>query len=428
MTSRVAALLALVSVGGLVYLAYALGSDHAPDELIADAEARPELLRTLHERRDSSAIEPSSLPRFWTRTPMPLDVQYSWGGDERTLSGFLEETRSMGFMVLRDGGIVYETYALGADHESIFPIGSASESYTGTLVGIALQQGRIESLDDPVEKYASAFEGTDYGRVRIRDLLMKTSGMDFSPSDGSIYWDHIWMYMNTHFLGKSLDEFTRNIPARSEPGEKFNYTVPDSHVLSAVVRGAWGDEKTYAQIVQEELWEPFGFGGEAFWSRDASGAEGHSLGQCCLSVRLQEFAQLGQIYLENGSFRGQRLFPEDWADRAGRPANDFMEPSKDGPYPHLGYGFQFWVPLGFDDEFAAWGAFGQFLWIDRRNQVVIAQVSAEDVNGANTMEERLRVYRAVADLAMTTRPFETKTARDDSDEASQADALRSDAE
>ena len=427
---RILALLGLLAMAGVGFIVFRPGSAHPPYRLLAmsDPEKRPAVFRNFHELMPSRAIAPSTQPRLWTRIPESLDVSYSWRGKQKTLEEFLTETRAMGFMVLRDGAIVNERYALGTDADSLMTIWSAAKSYTTTMIAIGLHQGRIESLDDRVEKYASGFEGTDYGRISLRHLLMMASGMDFSHTEGFILSDRSWMYMRIQFLDHDMDDFTRNMQANSEPGREFHYLAPDTHVLSAVVRGAWGNEKPYAQIIQEELWEPFGFGGEAFWGQNEAGEEGHAIGQCCLSVRLLEFAQLGQLYLEDGVFRGHQGLPDGWTQMAGRPNAVFQEPSQKGRYPHLGYGLQFWIPVGSDGESMAMGAFGQFLWIDRVNQVVIAQLSAAEQSGSISAEERHRAYRAIAHAVAATRPFEARAARSGARDETQPAAVTIDSD
>ena len=404
---RLILVLTLLAGVALAFLIFRPGSEYPPYRLLGvnNPVQRPEIFRRFHEYLPARAIAPSSQPRLWTRIPETLEVTYTWQDQQKSLADFLDQTHTMAFMVLRDGAIVEERYALGANPNSIMTIWSASKSYTATMIAIALHQGKIQSLDDPVEKYAHQFKGTDYGQVSIRNLLMMASGMDFSHNEGFILSDRTWMYLGIQFLGLDLDEMTARMTARTQAGQEFHYLAPDTHVLSAVVRGAWDNQKTYAQLVQEELWEPFGFGGEAFWVQNQPGEEGHALGHCCLSVRLIEFAQLGQVYLEGGSFRGQRHLPEGWTELAGRPAARFQQPSATGRYPHLGYGLQFWVPLQSDGEFLAMGTFGQNLWIDQQNHVVIAHLSASPMDGGASAEERHRVYRKIAKAAALGRPF-----------------------
>ena len=288
---------------------------------------------------------------------------------------------------MHGGKVVFEEYRGATDSESLFHLWSASKSFTGTLIGMALHEGAIESLDDPVSKYASQFKNSAYGEASIRHVMMMSSGVDFFHFSG--FPERNWMYLRIFRLGHDLDDFAAELGRRVPPGTDFNYLATDTHVLSAVLRGAYG--KPFLEIVQENLWDRVGFAGNAIWSQNVSGAEGVPFGHCCLATRLLDFAQLGEFHLRDGVWNGQRLVPEGWVEMVGAPNAAFQEPTDDSS----GYGMQFWVPHGYNGEFYGAGAFGQYLWIDMRRKVVIAQFAAqmpEDVED----RERDAALRALA--------------------------------
>jgi CubicO group peptidase (beta-lactamase class C family) len=261
-----------------------------------------------------------------------------------------------------------EYYAKGFSAETRNQIWSATKSFTSTLVGMALHDGTIASLDDAVEQYAPQFKGAAYGATSIRHVMMMSSGIDFfhfkgSPNRNDMYWAII-------NAGEDFDQWAGALGRRVPAGTDFNYIATDTHVLSAVVRGAYN--KPYVEIVQEKLWEPGGFGA-AQWGLDAAG---HPMGHCCLSLRLQDFANLGQLYLEDLVLQDESRVGDDWIGMVENAQAPFQEPGIDEQgEAQSGYSFQFWLPAGYDQEFIAAGAFGQYIWTDRKHKFVVAQFS-----------------------------------------------------
>jgi CubicO group peptidase (beta-lactamase class C family) len=336
------------------------------------------------------AAQPRTYPR---NTVDPASISYEYEGKRYPLTHYLDRANITGFMVLADGEVRLEYYAQDFTPETRNHIWSASKSYTSTLVGMALRDGTIESLDDPVEKYAPQFEGTEYGPTSIRHVMMMSSGIDFfhdkgSPDRNAMYWDIIRE-------GQDFDAWSGALGRRVPPGTDFNYIATDTHVLSAVLRGAYG--KTFPEIVQEKLWTPGGFG-DATWGMDH---HGHAMGHCCLSVRLQDFANLGQLYLEDLVINGEATVNDDWIGMIETAQAPFQEPryikNDDGEeILEEGYSFQWWLPLDYDQEFIAKGAFGQYLWTDRKHGFVVAQFSTGQPMLGKKLDIKEEEFEAVA--------------------------------
>jgi len=251
----------------------------------------------------------------------------------------------------------------------------------------------IESLDDPASKYAPQYVGSDYGDTSLWHLLMMSAGMDFNeeyradaPSDVRP------LFFNAFIMRRNPDEMIARIARNRAPGEDNHYTSPNSHVLSAVVRGVY--EGRLAEIVERELWTPLGMTSDASWLQHKPGPEGVAIGYCCLQATSRDYARFGQFYLQDGVWDGAQLLPEGWVDQAGTPTEPFMEPGAT-PYPHRGYGLHFWIPEDYDEEFYAAGVFGQYIWIDRKRGVVIAQNAGDATWGARS-QEAAAVFRAIA--------------------------------
>jgi CubicO group peptidase (beta-lactamase class C family) len=215
---------------------------------------------------------------------------------------------------------------------------------------------------------------------------MMSSGIDFfhynhTPNRAKIMFDIFVRRM-------SFDEMLTKFGRRVESGTDFNYILTDTHVLSRVVEGAYN--KPFADVVQEKLWSPGGFSSDAQWSVDG---DGNPLGQMSLSVTLQDFAHLGQIHLEDLVLDGRQVVNDDWLDMIQNAQAPFQEPRimEDGSYRD-GYSLQWWLPVGYDQEFIARGAAGQYMYVNKKENYVVAQFSGL---GKASTKEQIAFYRAV---------------------------------
>jgi CubicO group peptidase (beta-lactamase class C family) len=343
----------------------------------------------------------AATPRVYKRNTQSIDeVTYELDGQRYTLADYIDKANVSGLMVLRDGEVRLEFYGKGLDAQSRNHIWSATKSFTSTLIGMALFEGKITSLNDPAEKYAPQFKGTAYGETSIRHLLMMSSGIDFFHFKGSP--NRVDMYNDLIQEGGDFDQWAAALPRRVPGGTDFNYIATDTHVLAAVLRGVYG--KPFVEVVQENLWEPFGFG-EAQWGLDW---HGHATGHFALSLTLQDFANLGQMYLEDLKLNGQPTVSDDWFDLVANAQSPTHEPSIDDEGNITeGYSFQFWLPADYDQEFMAVGAFGQTLWIDRKRDFVVAQFSIGGERGQPGISSREKeaVMRALGTFVLRQQQF-----------------------
>lgn len=332
-----------------------------------DAEARAHLFSHWDEVLPYRKLDRSSQPHAFDDRSAPLEITYQHDGEQRTLDDYVERNHVAALLVLADGAIVHDRYRLGAHRGTRWHLWSASKSFTSTVVGRALHTGVLDSIDDLVTKYVPIDGG--YARATIRDVLMMSSGVNFFHHHGSP--DRRDMYRQIWGQGRDLDDFAAELGPRVQPGTDFNYLATDTHVLSMVLRAAYS--QPFHQIVQEQLWDAIGMAGDAFWSQHADGDDGHAFGHACLCPRALEFAQLGQLYVQDGIWNDDRLLPEGYAAASVSPRAPFQEPS----VGERGYGYQWWVPSRSRGEAMALGAFGQMLWVDTERGVSIAQFGAQ---------------------------------------------------
>lgn len=341
-------------------------------------------------------IDASPTPHTFPRAERPLDVSYRFDGERRTLDGFLERITATGLLVLENGRIVHERYLNGADADSRLTSWSVAKSFVGTLVGMAAAEGRIDSLDDPITAYVPELAGTGYDGVPIRDVLRMASGVDFEEVYDDRLSDINRFFLKVFLFGWRADEATADYGRVRPPGEVFHYISLNTQALGMLLR-AVHDGRPLPGILEEKLWHPLG-AGAAFWNVDRDAAGGTALAFCCLNARLQDYARLGQLYLQEGRWRGERLLPADWVRAATEPDAPFLEPGA-SPYPYgpRGYGYHWWVPAGYEPgEYFASGVWGQYIYVSEPDDLVIVRTAVDPRYHRNTAES-IAVFRAIRD-------------------------------
>lgn len=393
-------LFAIVAVVGAAALAaagwyYRPWSPYSPASISAldVPENYPQTFQRMDEILPWASIDTYTVEPF-EHADGTLPLTYEFEEETRELEDFIARSRMLGMTVLHDGRIVAQEFRYGADAQTRFTSWSVAKSFVATLIGKALQDGLIASLDDTAETYAPQFAGTDYGATSLRHLLMMSAGMDFneeySPEAPS---DVRPLFFNAFILGRNVDAMIAEIERNREPGQDQHYTSPNSHVLAAVARAVYGG--TLAEVMGEELWTPLGMTRRATWLQNRPVPDGMAIGYCCLQANSADFARLGQLYLQDGVWNGERLLPEGWVDMATIPNAPFQEPGAT-PYPGRGYALHFWVPQDYDQEFYAAGVFGQYIWVDRARGVVISWNSG-DADWSSKNAEQMAVFRAISE-------------------------------
>ncbi len=393
-------IIGLVAISSTAALAgagwyYRPWSEYSPAEIQAaiDPERLPETFRNMGEIFPYRTIEPVESARPLPRADATQNVAYSFKGADLHVDDWLEASRSTGLMVLHNGRVVHEQYLLGSTPETRHTSWSVGKSFVATLIAIGLEQGRINTLDQTAEMFAPQFGGTPYGQTSLRHLLMMSAGVDFEEDYSAPNSDIRRLFLGANIYGQNIDSLVADVPRNRPPGEDLHYVSANTQVLSAVVRGVW--RAPLAEVVQQELWGPLGMTGHAYWNQNIEGENGMAIGYCCLNATLEDYARMGQFYLQDGVWDGQRLLPEGWVELATRPNAPFQEPGPDAVYAHRGYGLHFWVPEGYEGEYFMAGVYGQYVWVDERRNIVIARTAADTEWGPRT-EESIAVMRALA--------------------------------
>lgn len=295
-----------------------------------------------------AAASPRPLPRG---AALPAELQ-------EDLRAYMRQTNAAGAMILKDGKIRFEEYAAGFGPEERWTSFSVAKSFTSTLLGAAIRDGSIASLDDSVARYIPEMRGTPYEEVTVRQLATMTSGIrwneDYTDPASDV------ARMGNYPAAPGEDQIVnqlRSLPREAPAGEKWVYKTGETNLLGVLVERATGT--SLAEYAKENIVDPAGFAGDMFWMIEQGG---RNIGGCCLSLRLADYARFGQFALEGG---GDQV-PDGWFAAATAPQ---VAISADG----AGYGYQWWTYPG-----AAWGAqgiFGQAITVVPGQDTVFAIVS-----------------------------------------------------
>ena len=341
--------------------------------------------------------------------PLPLAVQpapikYRYRNIAYTLAEYLDRQRATGVLVLKNGEIVAEHYRYGRSADARFLSFSMAKSVSSLLVGVAVANGVIASLDDRAEKYVQDLAGSPYGATTLRQLLRMSSGLTFTERyDGTDDISRLSLASaGAPGAGKPLDVLRSISDRHSAAGEKFVYASAETDVLGRVLTAATG--KTMAELTTEWLWKPMGAEHDAFWRVSSDGQE-QSFG--AFNASLRDWGRLGLLLANDGRVDGQvngklastQVLPRDYlldaTDAARQPAA--FKPRKATPY--FGYGYQFWLMPLKERTFAMQGIHGQTLYVQPATGLVMVLTSVwESASGrqnAQPYEERDALWRGV---------------------------------
>jgi CubicO group peptidase (beta-lactamase class C family) len=211
-----------------------------------------------------------------------------------------------------------------------------AKSYVFALIGVAVEEGRLASIADPMTKYAPELAGSAYDGVAIKDVLQMSSGARWSEDYANPRSD-VMRFARIFALGGSLDQFVASVPREYTPGTLLRYNSADTQALGLVLVKATG--RDLADYMHEKLWDPLGAEREAHWLLDSKGRAMTAGG---LTATARDFARIGELYRLGGAWNGRQLVPEAWVHASTRADAPRLGPKPDA----LGYGYQWWLPEG----------------------------------------------------------------------------------
>ena len=326
----------------------AVNSLFAPDRIVANFSNMDRAFLNVPLSQTSGTRLPDGSP-----VPLP-DGTEKWIAD-RSITAIV---------VLKDGKVTYESYYLDTQPGDLRISWSVAKSFLSLLTGILVDEGAL-TLSDPVEKYAPILANSAYAGVTVQDILQMESGVAFDEDYFNPDSD-INRMGRVIALGGALDDFTADLSVRDRvPGAAMKYVSMDTHVLGMVLRGA--TDRSIPDLMAEKLTGPMGIGAATY----LTDGEGVAFVLGGLNMTTRDYARMGLLVAQGGQMDGRQIVPADWV-------NISTVPSALTEAGRMRYGYQWWMPADVQaGEIMAQGVYGQFVYIDRARNVVIA-VNAAD--------------------------------------------------
>lgn len=372
---------------------------HATDSIgtvreIYDGALSPELavntFRNIDRLFPTGEVLPGAAPRALPPAARPLaGVTFTDSTGTHTLDDYLEGNRVAALLVLKDGAVALERYRFGNGPRTRWMSMSIAKSITSTLIGAAIQDGFIASVDDPVTRYVPTLAGSAYDGVTIRQVLTMTSGAhwDETYTDPRSDRRRLLEAQIAQQPGAALELIAR-LPRAAAPGTRHNYSTGETQVAAELLRGAV--KRPLSTYLSERIWRPMGMERAARWWLDAPG--GIEIGGSGISATLRDYGRLGLFLLDDGVIDGVRHLPEGWL----REATSARRLPDGSP---LAYGYLWWVPQTpasrRDGAYSAEGIHGQFLYINPAARVVIVVWSAQPRPTGGAVHEDWTVFDAI---------------------------------
>lgn len=310
-------------------------------------------LRNMHRLYPTRTIPAGEAVYPLTEAPADFaDFSFDYDGRTLDLEGFLEHNRVLGLLVLKDGAIVLERYREGHTPDTRWISYSVAKSVVSLLVGAAIREGVIADLETRVSEYVPALQGSAYDEVTLGHLMQMTSGIGWSEDYGDPDSEVRRTFQATR---QELLNVLSESPRVAPPGERFNYSTGEARLVGAVLAEAIGGD--LSGYLASRIWQPFGMESDALWMLTEPG--GPENGGCCLAATLRDYGRIGLFALSGGRMPGgDRILPDGWMETSTTPS---------AAYP--GYGYLWWLPD--PESVSAIGIYGQMIWMDPAEQVVI---------------------------------------------------------
>jgi len=339
-------------------------------------------------------VHRSATPSPLARAASEPALRYEYQGQTFGLDDYMARNPVTGLLIARDDTILVERYQYARTDRDRFTSWSMAKTVTSMLIGIAIAEGRIRSVDDAAATYVPGLIGSEYGRTSLRHLLQMSSGVRFVEEyrlgdDVSKLSRDTFIQMGDGGVSAVTPFNDRAAPA----GTRFSYASVETEVLGLVLAAAVG--RPVAEYLQEKIWQPIGAEADASWIIDRSGQE---VTFCCFNAVLRDYARLGLLLAHDGSWRGRQIIPSAWIRDATtvRADQPYLQPRMATPF--FGYGYQTWIFPGDRRMFAFLGVRGQAIYVDPASRLVLVTTAVRKQVSNPGGAETGALWRAMLDL------------------------------
>ena len=309
--------------------------------------------------------------RIFPSRPLPKALQpFHFVDGQRThkygklnlhkIDSLVGKNNSVAFLIIHHDSIIFENYYQHYNAASPVASFSAAKSYTSALIGAAIADGFIKSVNDPITNYLSELKGKPgFDNVTIKHLLLMTSGIKANES----YYNPLGQPAKLYY-GRTLRNYIRHLKTDYKPGTKFAYRSVNTEILGFIIERATG--KTVTDYLNEKIWKNLGAEYDASWSIDKKN-NGIEKTFCCINARARDFAKFGRLYLKKGNWNGLQLLPAAWIEESTKPS------TTDGGVRY--YAYQWWLT---HKGYEANGLHGQFIFICPEKDLVIVRLGTSE--------------------------------------------------
>ncbi len=347
-------------------------------------------LNRVYEIFPTSKLSHSSKPLVFKKgASLELPSNFIFEDKVVNVDEYLSRTDTSALLILKDGKISYENYWLTGGKNVQWISMSVAKSFISALIGIAIDQGYIKSLEDEVTDYVPQLKNSAYDNVRIKDILQMSSGASWNE-DYSDPNSDINRSSKIFAIGGSLDEFSASLKKELKPGSYNRYNSTDTQVLGMLLREA--TRTSITKYMEEMLWHPMGAQDSGYWILDSKNME---MAYAGFNATARDYAKLGELYRLGGKINGKQIIPSDWIKASVKPDAPHLMPG-DNPlsdFP-LGYGYQWWVP-DLSGDFSAIGVYNQFIYVSPKSNIVIVKLSANSIYGTSEALSTLSELEAI---------------------------------
>lgn len=367
-TKASVALSAGVTIGGTD------SGEEGPGLTAMFAGDRFENFRHMERFVPTSVMSPSPDPWLLGDSSDTLSYSGDFLGESTSLEDFITLSDTSALLVIKDGEVIYEQYRHGDSRDSLHTSFSVAKSFTSALLGIALAEGKIDSLDDPVRKYLPELDSATFDGVTIEHVLQMSSGVRFDETYTDPESDI--NRMTTQVPPMTYLEYINTLGREHEPGTYNHYASINTQLLGILLVEVTGESLT--DYMTSRLWHPLGMEHRGLWTLDTQGIE---LAMGGLAASARDYAKLGLLYLNNGKRGDTRILPEGWVEASVTPDEPHLMPGENARSSNVsGYQYQWWTPRDWDGDFLARGIWGQNIYVRPGNRVVIVKLAADQKN------------------------------------------------
>lgn len=325
--------------------------------------------------------------QFEKEDNVTLAEEFDFEGVCYGTEAFMEDTRTLAMVAVKDDVIKYENYFFGGDEHTLFSSNSMGKSFVSALMGIAVAEGHVDSVEDPLGKYILEFVGTKLENIPIRACLKMASGINFDEDK-----DMSGFSMKT-LMGTPAMKVIAKYDTQEEPFTYRRYLSINTEILGQVIVNATG--RSLAEYMEEKLWKQIDPAHDAYWTL----SNGTELAMGGLSVSLRDYARFARLYLNEGTYNGQQILDREWVRASMDVSEEYAKPgANNDAYNAIGYGYQWWIPEGDQGEFMAIGVYGQWIYVNPEKNVIIVKTSADpDFMAPGYELKHVEFFRAIAE-------------------------------